>query len=75
MVPGLVPGRVVAPPVNLSIEVKLGLNDVVDYPPESNGGFVVVAPLLNLLPRELWVDVPDIRPVELDGFSFNYLLR
>ena len=64
----------VVPAVNLSIDVKLGLNAVVAWPPESNGGLVVLVPP-NLFPNELCVDVPEIKPVELDGFSFNYLLR
>ena len=63
-----------APPVSLSMEVKLGLKEVVACPPDSRGGFDIWTPL-SLFPKELCVDVPEMSPVELDGFSFNCLLR
>ena len=60
-----------APPASLSMEVKLGLKEVVAWPPDSSGGLCA---LFSLFPNELWVEVSKMRPVELDGFSFNCLL-
>ena len=54
--------------------MKLGLKAVVTDEPESNGGFDICVPP-SLFPSELYVEVPEMSPVELDGFSFNYLLR
>ena len=61
-------------PVSFSIDVKLGLKEVVADVPDRRGGFVICVPP-NLLVRELCVDCPEISPVECVGFSLSYLLR